>query len=62
MQVETLARPGTVYEQVLAVAEELDADQIVIRAHRPAVSDILLGPNTARIVRHAHCSVNVIRD
>jgi nucleotide-binding universal stress UspA family protein len=61
MKVQTLARRGTVYEQVLNVAEELAVDQIVIGAHRPALSDFLLGPNTARIVRHAHCSVNVIR-
>ena len=62
MAVETIARHGTVYEQVLKVAEELGVDQIVIGAHRPAVSDFLLGPNTARIVRHATCSVNVIRN
>ena len=62
MQVDTLARHGVVYEQVLNVAEELGVDQIVIGAHRPAVSDFLLGPNTARIVRHANCSVNVIRN
>jgi nucleotide-binding universal stress UspA family protein len=61
MQVETVARRGTVYEQVLEVAEDMGIDQIVIGANRPAVSDFLLGPNTARIVRHATCSVNVIR-
>ena len=61
MQVETVARRGTVYEQVLDVAESMNVDQIVIGAHRPAVSDFLLGPNTARVVRHAKCSVNVIR-
>jgi nucleotide-binding universal stress UspA family protein len=60
-KVETIARHGTVYEQVLKVAEEIKADQIVIGAHRPAVSDFLLGPNTSRIVRHATCSVNVVR-
>lgn len=61
MKVDTIARHGTVYEQVLEVAKEIEADQIVIGAHRPAVADFLLGPNTARIVRHATCSVNVIR-
>lgn len=61
MKVDTIARHGTVYEQVLEVAKEIAADQIVIGAHRPAVADFLLGPNTARIVRHATCSVNVIR-
>lgn len=61
MKVGTIARHGSVYEQVLKVAEELEVDQIVIGAHRPGLSDFLLGPNTARIVRHATCSVNVVR-
>lgn len=58
---ETIARHGTVYEQILDVADEIGADQIVIGAHRPQLSDYLLGPNTARVVRHAKCSVNVVR-
>ena len=61
MKVATIARHGSVYEQVLKVAEELEVDQIVLGAHRPGLADFLLGPNTARIVRHATCSVNVIR-
>ena len=60
-KVDTIARRGSVYEQVLKVAEEINADQIVLGAHRPGLSDYLLGPNTARVVRHATCSVNVIR-
>ena len=61
MTVETIARHGSIYEEVLEVAKEIEADQIIMGAHRPAASDFLLGPNTARIVRHATCSVNVIR-
>ena len=61
MKVRTIARRGSVYEQVLNAAEELRMDQIVIGAHRPGLADFLLGPNTARVVRHAKCSVNVIR-
>jgi nucleotide-binding universal stress UspA family protein len=61
MKVGTIARHGSVYEQVLKVAEELEVDQIVLGAHRPGLADFLLGPNTARIVRHATCSVNVVR-
>ncbi|MEM1046755.1 MAG: universal stress protein [Pseudomonadota bacterium] len=59
--VETIARHGTVYEQILDVADDIGADQIVIGAHRPQLADYLLGPNTARVVRHAKCSVNVVR-
>ena len=61
MAIDTIVRHGTVYEQILQVAEDIGADQIVIGAHRPQLSDYLLGPNTARVVRHAHCSVNVVR-
>ncbi|MEO1190834.1 MAG: universal stress protein [Pseudomonadota bacterium] len=61
MEIQTITRHGTVYEQVLLVAEEIGAEQIVIGAHRPGLADFLIGPNTARIVRHAKCSVNVIR-
>ncbi len=61
MHVNTIARHGTVYEQILKVADDIEADQIVIGAHRPGLADFLLGPNTARVVRHANCSVNVIR-
>jgi nucleotide-binding universal stress UspA family protein len=60
-EADTIARHGTVYEQILEVAGEINADQIVIGAHRPQLSDYLLGPNTARVVRHAKCSVNVVR-
>jgi len=58
---DTIARHGTIYEQILDVAEDIGADQIVIGAHRPQLADYLLGPNTARVVRHAKCSVNVVR-
>lgn len=59
---KTVARHGSVYEEVLEVAKEMDVDQIVIGAHKPRSTDFLLGANAARIVRHATCSVTVIRD
>ena len=61
MTARTIARHGVVYEQILNVAEEVDADLIIMAAHRPSLADYLLGPNTARVVRHAKCSVNVLR-
>ena len=60
-EANTIARHGTVYEQILDVADDLAVDQIVIGAHRPQLADYLIGPNTARVVRHAKCSVNVVR-
>ena len=52
---------GTVYEEILRTAGEIDCDVIVMAAHRPALKDYLLGPNAARVVRHADCSVMVVR-
>ena len=60
--VEVIARYGTIYEEILNIAGDLPADQIVMAATRPSLSDYLLGPNTARVVRHARCSVQVVRD
>jgi len=53
---------GTVYEEILGAAGRIDADLIVMAAHRPGQADYLLGPNAARVVRHANCSVLVVRD
>jgi nucleotide-binding universal stress UspA family protein len=53
---------GNIYQQILRVAEEIGADLIVMGSHRPELSDYLLGPNAARVVRHANCSVMVVRE
>ncbi|MFN3824303.1 MAG: universal stress protein [Pseudorhodobacter sp.] len=52
---------GTIYDEILRAAEKLGVDVIVMGAHRPALKDYLLGPNAARVVRHAPCSVYVVR-
>lgn len=52
---------GTIYVEVVKAANKLGVDVIVIGSHRPALSDYLLGPNAARVVRHARQSVYVAR-
>ncbi len=52
---------GTVYDVVLKTAARIGADVIVVGAHRPELKDYLVGPNAARIVRHAPQSVFVAR-
>ena len=61
MEVATIVRHGVVYEQVLAVADEIGAGHIVIGARSRGLGDFLLGTNAERVVGHARCSVNVIR-
>ncbi|WP_420546808.1 universal stress protein [Curvivirga sp.] len=53
---------GNAYEEILRVADEVKIDLIVIGAHRPKMEDYLIGPNAARVVRHAKCSVLVVRE
>ncbi len=52
---------GTVYEKILELAAEIGADLIVMASHRPQLKDFLIGPNAARVVRHAGMSVLVVR-
>lgn len=59
--VASLIRFGTVYEEVIAAAQTVGADLIVTGSHKPDVYDYLLGSNASRVVRHAACSVLVIR-
>lgn len=52
---------GTVYDQIIHVANKLDVDAIIVGAHRPEFRDYLIGPNAARVARHATQSVFVVR-
>jgi nucleotide-binding universal stress UspA family protein len=52
---------GRVYDEIIMAAERLGVDAIVMGSHRPELSDYLLGPNAARVVRHAKQSVFVVR-
>lgn len=42
-------------------AEDHAVDCIVIASHRPGMQDYFLGSTAARVVRHAPCSVHVLR-
>ena len=52
---------GNVYRGIMEAAEKSNADLIVMASHKPHLSDYLLGANAAHVVRHAACSVMVVR-
>lgn len=60
--VQHVVGEGTIYEVILGIAEKTGSDLIVIASHRTEHKHYLLGPNAARVVRHAECSVLVVRD
>ncbi len=53
---------GSVHIEILTWAEEADVDLIVMASHQPEFTDHLIGTTAARVVRHAHCSVMVLRN
>ena len=52
---------GSIYRGIIDMAGEVEADLIVLASHRPAMRDYLIGANAASVVRHAPCSVLVVR-
>ncbi len=53
---------GRPYVEIVNAAQRIGADLIVMGSHRPELRDYLLGENAARVVRHAPCSVLVVRE
>lgn len=51
-------KPGTA---ILDAADECGADLIIVGSHKPGLEDYFLGSTAARVVRHAQCSVLVMR-
>ena len=60
-RIQTHAISGTPKDQILKLAESINADLIIIASHRPDISTYLLGSNAAVVVRHAKCPVLVVR-
>lgn len=52
---------GAIYHEVLNEAKSWKSDLIVVGSHHPTFATYLIGSNAANIVRHAHCSVLVVR-
>ena len=54
-------RSGHPYKNILEKAKEEEVDLIIIASHKPGLQDYLLGSTAAKVVRHAPCSVLVVR-
>ncbi len=61
IKVQHIVGEGTVYEVILKIARQVKSEVIVMASQRPELKDYLLGPNASRVVRHAECSVLVVR-
>ncbi len=61
-KIKRIVVKGSIYDEIINTADKLGCSLIIMEAHRPDLKDYLLGPNAARVVRHAKQSVYVIRD
>ena len=52
---------GSPKDRILELAKKIPAHMIIIASHRPDITTYLLGSNAAAVVRHAECSVLVVR-
>ena len=60
-EIATEIRHGSAADALLDHAREHGVDCIVVASHKPGLKDYFLGSTAARVVRHAPCSVHVIR-
>ncbi len=60
-KMEVEVRTGHSYNTILDVAEEKNAELIIVASHQPGLQDYFLGSTAAKVVRHAKCSVLVVR-
>ncbi len=58
---EVIIAQGSVYREVLKAAHAKGIDLIILASAKGDFPDYPFGPNAARIVRHANCSVFVVR-
>ena len=56
-----LVQLGNPANEILNTAEKNNCNLIVIASHQPEIADYLLGSVAGRVVRHAHCTVMVLR-
>lgn len=58
---ETRIVSGHAGRTIVDYANSHEIDCIIVASHRPGIGDFFLGSTAARVVRHARCSVHVIR-
>jgi nucleotide-binding universal stress UspA family protein len=61
IEVEVEVRVGHPYKTILEVADEESAELIIVASHQPELQNYFLGSTAAKVVRHATCSVLVVR-
>ncbi|WP_024954661.1 universal stress protein [Sulfurospirillum arcachonense] len=60
-KVSFIIKYGAVHQEILKQAEKMKADAIVMMATKPGMGSYFISSTAERVIRHAECSVFVIR-
>ena len=60
--VQQIVHLGKIPHEILETARDIEADLIVMAAHKPKLGDFVTGSTTDQVVRRAPCSVWIIRE
>lgn len=59
--IERVILTGHAGREITKYAKKVGADCIIVGSHEPGLEDFFLGSTSSRVVRHATCSVHVLR-
>ena len=60
-EIHPFVRHGHAAHEIISHAKENDIDCIIVASHEPGVTDYFIGSTASRVVRHAPCTVIVLR-
>lgn len=58
---KSIIRSGVVFDEVVSQAKYSNTDAIIMASAKPKIRSYLLGSNATKIVRHAPCSVFIVK-
>ena len=61
IETRAIVNEGNPAELILKQAQKDKIDLIVIASHNSQIENLLLGSCAAKVVRHAHCTVTVVK-
>ncbi len=60
--IQQIVHLGKIHDEILETARDIEADLIVMAAHKPKFGDFLTGSTTEQVIHKAPCSVWIVRE
>jgi len=59
--IQQIVHLGKIHYEILETARDIEADLIIMAAHKPKLGDFLIGSTTEQVIHKAPCSVWIVR-